>query len=79
MLNDIQLATLVERLKADLAYHQAERAALAIELSDLDEPYSAETDTAESYHAGRIEAMDNVIRILLGEEVQLYSEEVREL
>lgn len=66
--------TVVKRLKADLAYHQAERQRLAEEISRLEEPYAAETDMAESYHAGRVEALDQAIRLLLGEEVTLYSE-----
>ena len=65
---------LVERLKADRDWHQARRDELAIELSDLDEAYSAETDTAESYHSGRAEAMADAVDLLLGIEKELYSE-----
>lgn len=78
MLNDIQIATLVERLKADLEYHQNVRDQLAGDMSDLDVAYDAETDTAHSFHAGRVEAMGNVLDILLGKEVELYSETIAE-
>jgi hypothetical protein len=74
MLTDIQVAALVERLKADVEFHQNERDRLAGELSDLDAPYDIETGTAESFHSGRAEAIGNVLDILLGNEVELYSE-----
>lgn len=75
LLNAVAAAvTIVPRLKADLAFHQAKRDELAEELSDLDEPYDTETGEAEGFHAGRVEALGNVIDILLGREVELYSE-----
>jgi len=67
--------SILARLKADLAYHQSKAAELAAELDvDSEVAYSAETDAAESYHTGRVEAMSNAIDILLGREVELYSE-----
>lgn len=70
--------TIIERLKADLAYHQAEAAAITHDALDIDTAdegaYSIEDDTAESYHSGRVAALADAINLLLGNEVKLYSE-----
>lgn len=81
MLNDIQIHTLVERLKADRDYHAGEAERITEEHLDIDtsDDYTIEDDVTESYHTGRVEAIDNVINILLGNEVELYSEVAREI
>jgi hypothetical protein len=73
-MNDITI--IVERLKADLAYHQAEAERISEEHLDIDtsDDYSIEADCEESYHAGRVEALANVLDLLAGREVKLYSE-----
>lgn len=67
---------LIARLKADLAYHQGEADRITRESLDVDAPegYSIEADTAESHHSGRVSALSDVINILAGREVKLYSE-----
>jgi hypothetical protein len=71
--------SVVERLKADLAYHQEQVEKLGVELDvDSDVAYSIETDTAESYHTGRVEALTNAIDLIIGRDVTLYSETQRE-
>jgi len=74
----VKLPALIERLKADLAYHQAEAAEITRDSLDIDtaDPgaYSVEADCSESYHTGRVEALKDVINLLAGVEVTLYSE-----
>jgi len=69
---------IVERLKADLAYHQEEAERITREVLDIDtaedEAYTIEADTEESYHSGRAAAMQDAIDLLEGREVKLYSE-----
>jgi len=67
--------TTIARLRAHLEYHQAKRQILAEQLSDLDAAYDAETDCAESYHAGCLETLTAVLGILQGREVILDSED----
>lgn len=75
-MSDINIPAIIERLKADLAYHQDEAARITREELDVDAEgeYTIEADTAESYHTGRVEALSNAIDLLLGREVTLYSE-----
>ena len=70
--------TIVARLKADLAYHQAEAERITRESLDIDtadeSAYSIESDCAESYHSGRVGALTDALALLDGREVKLYSE-----
>lgn len=70
--------TILDRLRADLVYHQGESERITRENLDIDTAdegdYSIEADTEESYHAGRVSALFDAINILLGREVKLYSE-----
>jgi hypothetical protein len=69
---------MIDRLKADLSYHQDEAARITREELDIDTApdgaYSIESDCAESYHTGRVEALTNAIDLLIGRKVELYSE-----
>jgi hypothetical protein len=68
----------VARLKADLEYHQNEAARITAESLDIDTApegaYSIEDDTAESYHSGRVAALNDALHLLAGDEVKLFSE-----
>lgn len=75
---DTSTASVVSRLRADLAFHQAAAAQITRDELDIDTApegaYSIESDTAESYHRGRVEAITDVLSLLAGEERTLYSE-----
>jgi hypothetical protein len=74
----VDVAAVIERLKADLAYHQEQAAEITRECLDIDTAdegmYTIEADCAESYHAGRVAALSDAIGLLLGQDVKLYSE-----
>jgi hypothetical protein len=75
---ELDVPAVIDRLKADLRYHQSEAARITRDCLSIDTApyaaYSIEDDVAESYHAGRVEALTNAIDLLLGREVVLYSE-----
>jgi hypothetical protein len=73
---EIDLPSVIERMKADLAFHAEESARITRESLDFEatEAYTIENDTMESYHTGRVEAMSDALNLLLGREVKLYSE-----
>jgi hypothetical protein len=74
----VKLPEIIERLKAVASYDAGEAERITREDLDIDTAdegaYSIESDTAESYHAGRAEAMYQAIDLLLGKEVSFYSE-----
>ncbi len=71
----------VARLQADLAYHQEQAERIARDELSIDTApegaYTIEGDTAESYHASRAETLNQVLLLLAGEDVVLYSETER--
>lgn len=76
-MNNLQVWTLIERLRADLVFHQSESERITREWVDADasDPLLGARDAEENFHAGRVEALTDVINILSGREVKLYSEE----
>ena len=68
--------TIVGRLRAEQAHHEAEAARITREYLDVDasEDYSIDMDAEESYHRGRAEALDDVIKLLHGEDVTLHGD-----
>lgn len=75
---DDAMQKIVERMRADVAYHGEKSQQITHDVLDIDTApdgaYNVEDDCAESYHSGRESAMADAINLLLGNEVKLYSE-----